>query len=71
MDPHVIYADNLSPDFNLYGENPDVVHLLGGRSPQINSSVCYTHHTNRTNMAKAILFFWIGQYDSTRLLTKL
>lgn len=34
---------NLSPDFNLYGENPDVDHLLGGRSPQINNLQFVTH----------------------------
>lgn len=43
IDPHLIYAVNLSPDFNLYGENPDVVHLLGGRSPQINNLQFVTH----------------------------
>lgn len=71
IDRRVIFADNLSHYFNLYGENPDVGHLL--------VIVCLLRLTfqfvTRTILTVPTLlrqnqFFYIGKFDSKKLLTK-
>lgn len=72
IDPLVIFADNLSHYFNLYGENLDVGHLLVIVCHH-RLTIQFVTHTILTvpTLLRQNRFFYIGKYDSKKLLTKL